>query len=312
MSFNSSSFSDFNNSRQASEFFRKNHKPAAKRYKEQKARKQGRSRVVAQDESIMNLASPPKVYAKVVTTGESLSYVDLHIRKGQLGPPGPGRYSSPSMPLPKGGVISAGNPKSDVEWEILRAANIPGPGEYGALSPPAPKGGKFNLSCPKDDVEWQMYRAAQQPGPGAYSLPEIALSGGKFNTSNSKSDVEWKMHDAKSKPGPADYTLPDETKRLPGGRFNLSQPKSELEWIEHNERQKPGPGSYDAPTAQVSGGKFNLSDAKDDVEWLMYRAAQQPGPGQYEGRVAINKALPFRLARPATSVALRAMAISAV
>ena len=31
-------------------------------------------------------------------------------------------------------------------------------------------GGKFNLSNPKTDVEWRMIRAAQIPGPGAYEV----------------------------------------------------------------------------------------------------------------------------------------------
>lgn len=53
--------------------------------------------------------------------------------------PGPGAYSTASRYTPDTPSFSMGehNPKSDVDWAILRASEMPGPGSYGATAPPA-------------------------------------------------------------------------------------------------------------------------------------------------------------------------------
>ena len=72
--------------------------------------------------------------------------------------------------------FSAYTPKSDIEWQIHRAAELPGPGEgqpeFG-FTTLDDRGGRFNAYRPKTDIDWQCYRAAELPAPGG----NLQLSG---------------------------------------------------------------------------------------------------------------------------------------
>jgi hypothetical protein len=101
----------------------------------------------------------------------------------------------------RGGKFSVSNPKSDVEWKILRAAQVPGPGSYGA-APLRMGGGKFSTCKPKSDTDWIVLRASQIPAPGQYKLPDTTLvSGGKFSQSRPKTSLDWAIYNGKKTPG---------------------------------------------------------------------------------------------------------------
>lgn len=109
------------------------------------------------------------------------------------------------------GAFNMSKAKSDLEWQIHRAAQMPSPLSYS----PAPSskgkylaptsGGKFNESQSKSEIEWVIYRASQMPGPGANDPPKLSVpSGGRFNTSNAKSELDWAIFRAKQLPGPGE------------------------------------------------------------------------------------------------------------
>lgn len=115
--------------------------------------------------------------------------------------PGPGQYDV-YEPRLRGGVISKGKSKSDVDWAIYRASSIPGP-KYD-LPPMRTQGlfGKIGDGNPKSNLEWIIYRASQLPGPGAYKINgDFETAGGteggmervkKHSTSTSSLHVEKK------------------------------------------------------------------------------------------------------------------------
>lgn len=147
--------------------------------------------------------------------------------------PGPGEYHVEQGPLPAGGTWGKHNPKSDVEWQIYRAAQIPGPGEYDLPTTLAPAGGTWGKHKPKSDVEWQMYRAAQIPGPGAYQ--PRALSGGaavRFGDHDPPSQLEQVIRRAKDSPGPGAYSgeiMPHEKRKLKDIQKQLKILSKEIE-----------------------------------------------------------------------------------
>jgi hypothetical protein len=110
------------------------------------------------------------------------------------------------------------------------------------------------MSKAKTDVEWQMYRAAQLPGPGQYETGQLRLPpGGRLNESNPKSDIEWTIHRAKEIPGPGEYD-PVLAGMTSGVRFNSHISKSHLE-VRGAARTPPTPsilGTY-AGTRGIEG-----------------------------------------------------------
>jgi hypothetical protein len=141
-----------------------------------------------------NDAATPKKHANKAELSpiRSQQSVSPHSREGSKG------YLQYSA---RGGKFSVSNPKSDVEWKILRAAQIPGPGSYGA-APLRMGGGKFSTCKPKSDTDWIVLRASQIPAPGQYKLPDTTLvSGGKFSQSRPKTSLDWAIYNGKKTPG---------------------------------------------------------------------------------------------------------------
>jgi len=104
--------------------------------------------------------------------------------------PGPGQYNVKD-PMLRGGVISKGKMKSDVDWAIYRASSIPGP-KYD-LPPMRVNGlfGKIGDGNPKSNLEWTIYRAAQLPGPGAYKINgEFDKEAGRDKRKNKKNRIK--------------------------------------------------------------------------------------------------------------------------
>ena len=119
-------------------------------------------------------------------------------------------------------------PKGSATPETYRRRPL-GPETYHVRDQFKVSGGRFNMSKAKTDVEWQMYRAAQLPGPGQYETGQLRLPpGGRLNESNPKSDIEWTIHRAKEIPGPGEYD-PVLAGMTSGVRFNSHISKSHLE-----------------------------------------------------------------------------------
>lgn len=72
--------------------------------------------------------------------------------------------------LPRGGKLSEAPNVSYSDEQCKVARGVPGPGQYHIKRDLQPSGGRFNLSNAKTDVEWQMIRAAKLPGPGEYPV----------------------------------------------------------------------------------------------------------------------------------------------
>ena len=67
-------------------------------------------------------------------------------------------------------------------------------------------GGKFNMSNPKSDVDWAILRASQRPSPQDYMVDAgYKVGGGKFSTARPKSALDWTIHRGKEMPGPGEY-----------------------------------------------------------------------------------------------------------
>ena len=173
--------------------------------------------------------------------------------------------------------------KSDIDWQVYRAASIPAPNAYAVGSFLSKTGGGFNLGRSKSDLEWQIHRAKETPAPNAYggSLKPPRTPGGRFNAFKSKTWLERLVREKIQIPGPSEYRVGG--LRAPsGGTFNASKPKSDSDWAIYRSSQIPGPGQYKVDGQRpISGGSFNMSKAKSHVEWIEYRAGQLPGPSDY-------------------------------
>ena len=114
-----------------------------------------------------------------------------------------------------GGVkISDANPKSQVDWIMLRSSETPGPNQYvinDTLTRPGTAGAvKISDANPKSDIDWIILNSSQTPGPNQYSPDKdisSRLRGGRFSNANPKSDLEWTIHNASETPGPNAYDV---------------------------------------------------------------------------------------------------------
>jgi len=88
---------------------------------------------------------------------------------------------------------------------IFRGKQRPGPGTYHTSARPRQGGGRFNESNPKSDMDWLVLREKAQPGPGFYDAPLAATSGGSLSRSSAKSDLEAAVQRAKALPGPGSH-----------------------------------------------------------------------------------------------------------
>jgi hypothetical protein len=200
--------------------------------------------------------------------------------------PAPHDYQDVNRPRKiRHGIISAGDPKSDLDYALYRSASMPAPDHYGiglksfGKNVPA---GSFSTAYPKTTFEQVIFDAKQTPGPGTYKMPYSKIAGTRIGLGNPKSDVDWKIYKAKQEPGPADYMIP----YLPStslGRFSTDKRRNLFE--EADNKDFPSANDYYPREVSSSVPKGVLiSDAypKSDVEWSMYRARETPGPGEYK------------------------------
>lgn len=102
--------------------------------------------------------------------------------------PGPGSYSVPSTLRRDGGYsMGEGNPKSDLDWALLRAKQVPGPGQYTDLQfkaqSPAAHMGKVRaagtgLYSSAPNTQCRTGRRAVRPGTGHQAELVRAGAGG--------------------------------------------------------------------------------------------------------------------------------------
>jgi hypothetical protein len=201
--------------------------------------------------------------------------------------PGPGLYEVHEPKL-RGGVISKGSAKSDVDWAIYRASSIPGPQDYAAPPLPRKGGGCFSNAVVPSTLDVLMHYASQTPSPAEYNTNVLTLpKGGKLNMdTNTKTWLDLIAMRASETPGPSD-NKPLRQSLPGGGRFSTANPKDHVETLIYNKREIPGPGKYgnaDRAPRQTAGARFNESRPLSEVDILIKKSAEMPAPGDYNPR----------------------------
>mmetsp|Transcript_54527 Transcript_54527/g.109654 ORF Transcript_54527/g.109654 Transcript_54527/m.109654 type:complete len:474 (+) Transcript_54527:174-1595(+) len=259
-------------------------------------RKGGRKerKLLKREKFLKKMAHPKRECVKAVTDGISLSY-HAQIVRSALDKPGTGEYDTAqsSFDSRAGSRFSTANPKSDVDWQILRASeNLM---SYVKLpSTLETWGGAFNKSAkPLTERDWQVKRSKEVPGPGKYDTRPLGdkLSHdqrGKFSVAKPKTDVEWMVHRGLENPG-SHIMLPS-TLKTSGGAFNQSvKSLAEQDWQVKRASLVPAPGDYTLSSLRTStGGKFNTGNSKNDIEWKIYNSRHTPGPGSYDVSQSID------------------------
>jgi hypothetical protein len=117
---------------------------------------------------LKDLAKPKSSRSKFTNSGISKNSWDFIEDHGREIPAA--QYDTETaykfLEQPGGGKFNKSEPKSDIDWKILKARNSPSPGDYDLKSSKV-SGGGFSLAKPKTDIEWQIHKAQQSPGPGA-------------------------------------------------------------------------------------------------------------------------------------------------
>lgn len=142
----------------------------------------------------------------------------------------------------------------------------PGPGEYVVPTTIGTQGGgTWGKHKPKSDLEWQMIRAAAVPGPGQYRLKKKdIIPGGTWGNYNAKSDLEWKIYYASQMPGPSDYKPTVDPLGQKGVVFSTTQTPSAIEELIRRKAQEPGPADYS--TAQMPVAKPTIKTLREKID----------------------------------------------
>ena len=86
--------------------------------------------------------------------------------------PGPGHYNVPAAfgNAKHGFKMGDGDPKTDVDWAILKASKEPGPGAYTPKIAKDPCAVKFGTGNPMSDLEFTILHANDTPSPGFFQV----------------------------------------------------------------------------------------------------------------------------------------------
>ena len=189
------------------------------------------------------------------STGNAKSALDeLISRQAQL--PGPGDYATVHQDRGSGGVRwgSAHATASSLPRERQNLG--PGPGAYCELLqwPVSLPGGRFSSGHSKTDVEWTMLRAAQLPSPDAYAkhqLPAAEITGGRWSRHATPSELDDLVSRASAIPGPGAYEArPNEPAR---GGLLQSRTQSALDFLLLQAKDSPSPADTAAPAPPTKG-----------------------------------------------------------
>mmetsp|Transcript_44354 Transcript_44354/g.75469 ORF Transcript_44354/g.75469 Transcript_44354/m.75469 type:complete len:450 (+) Transcript_44354:41-1390(+) len=229
-------------------------------------------------EFLKKMAHPKRQRIKIVTDGIPLSYHAQMFRSGR-DKPGVLLPCKSSFDPKIGSRFSPTNPKSDVDWQILRA-------QENHMS-------YVQLPSTLREQDWQVKRAKELPGTGQYDTRTLGdklsqSARGKFSVAKPKTDVKWMVHRGLENPG-SHIMLPS-TLKTSGGAFNQSvKSLAEQDWQVKRASLVPAPGDYTLSSLRTStGGKFNTGNSKNDIEWKIYNSRHTPGPGSYDVSQSID------------------------
>ena len=148
-------------------------------------------------------------------------------------------------------------------------------------------GGRFNEGKPKSDIEWQMFRAARIPGPAHYKVPRgLDRRGGTISRSVKTELYGNEIRRARLLPGPKynPRAVKGYTSSHSVSALGVNAPTA-LDQHIASEKKTPGPGAFSGELRKwgrdLKGGAFHVSDSKSELEWTMFYAAQTPGPGRF-------------------------------
>ena len=128
------------------------------------------------------------------------------------------------------------NPKSDVDWAILKASQSPSPQDYLTDGSYKVVGGRFSQSRPKSALDWEIHRSKQLPGPGEYNSELQSIGRRSGNNGYSPSQASLPLTE---RPRTA-HGLPPEARGLVKAKsFNQSSSTSSLYGIGNDKPKRP-------------------------------------------------------------------------
>jgi hypothetical protein len=155
--------------------------------------------------------------------------------------------------------------KTDLDWTILRAAQLPSAQEYGAYQDPRmslPNGGRFNKGNSKSDIDWIIYQAKQLPSSAEYNVPggmdnarEGKARGGSITSAQKEPYYVTQARRTQGQPGPGQYNDMASWKKsmdvVGGGRISATKVPSANDAAIKLAKGVPGPGAYDPVSKTV-------------------------------------------------------------
>ena len=191
--------------------------------------------------------------------------------------PGPGSYHHVPKPS-KGGTISAHRVKSELEFQLERAAQQPGPGEY-EHAHMLDKGRSSTISGrTRNASDFQLYQSSRRPGPGTYDPPEARVRGGVMAL-NSRKEASLPL----LVPGPGSYYQTPTMKQEREMR-ELSKQVVKLVKTRGGKHARSAPEVGLGALDSFGGGGSSMGDAR--------RAARR-ALGQSSGFEAIEESSPM-------------------
>eukprot|EP00941_MAST-03F_sp_MAST-3F-sp1_P000575 g575.t1 len=156
-------------------------------------------------------------------------------------------------------------------------------GEFGHST----RGGLISLGEIKSELDFSIQKARTEPGPAYYTLPDTfnMSRGGKFSSAVPKSDLDYRIREAKQSPAPCDYNTSISALKQTGAlSFAEGKPKTHLERRLEEARNSPGPGEYNISynyAKNISGGQWKSPAQFSQKERELRKAARLPGPSYY-------------------------------
>ena len=136
--------------------------------------------------------------------------INLNYERNQE--PGPGHYQVPMRfgNARHGFKMADGNPKTELDWQILKASKEPGAGAYTPFIPGGvhdAKVARFGKGKTPSDLEHQILHANDTPSPGLYQQLDFKCTtpSAKWGKNNPLTELDLAVKHGASMPGPGDY-----------------------------------------------------------------------------------------------------------
>jgi len=239
------------------------------------------------------------------------SYLDreLKMAHGSPGPGTYSLKSTIALPTPGKGFGGGKASKTALEQTIMRAREMPGPGTYSVIMPKDRRGGNMTKGKTKSELERIIHSAQGMPGPqylprsdnrgrswgkGAGAPPFATAERGDDPMAREQSQLPGPKYDVRVRMGTG------------GIRMSKSAPKSALDVEIASKRGMPGPGAYSYQLPPRAGGvRFGQGKTKSSLEALIDRARDQPGPGEYAYSPSSRRAKEMEMAATVKARAMR-------